>query len=103
MVVYGIQLVAIVFLRLRLMRLNVIKRREQGIRESQAAGQEAVRTAFIVVAPHFDRVYYRESRLATGTLLTISLTEKIETVSTRCISRIMVGSNCTVQSVMSIE
>ncbi|KAI0796497.1 MFS general substrate transporter [Abortiporus biennis] len=41
MVVYGIQLAVIVALRLRLMRLNVLKRRAQGLRESEASGQDS--------------------------------------------------------------
>ena len=41
MVMYAIQLVTIVLLRTRLMRLNVLKRRAQGLRESKAAGDES--------------------------------------------------------------
>ncbi|KAH8106299.1 MFS general substrate transporter [Cristinia sonorae] len=40
-VVYGVQLGLIVFLRLRLMRLNVLKRRAQGIAETREGGQAA--------------------------------------------------------------
>ncbi|KAK7695578.1 hypothetical protein QCA50_000214 [Cerrena zonata] len=40
-VMYGIQLAVIVFLRLRLMRLNVLKRRAQGLRESRENGEDS--------------------------------------------------------------
>jgi hypothetical protein len=36
---YGIQLVAIVVLRLRLMRLNVLKRRAQALEPTKANGE----------------------------------------------------------------
>ncbi|KAJ3479348.1 hypothetical protein NLI96_g9127 [Meripilus lineatus] len=39
MVVYGVQLVTIVLLRLRLMRLNAVKRRSQGVSETQVTGE----------------------------------------------------------------
>lgn len=44
-VVYGVQLVAIVFLRLRLMRQNVLKRRAQAIAPSKSSGEDSVGTA----------------------------------------------------------
>ena len=37
---YAIQLATILLLRARLMRLNVLKRRVQGLRESRVAGDE---------------------------------------------------------------
>ncbi len=43
-VVYGVQLVTIVALRIRLMRLNAIKRRAQGLAISE--GEEAVSCSF---------------------------------------------------------
>ncbi|KAJ7179275.1 major facilitator superfamily domain-containing protein [Mycena filopes] len=39
LVMYGVQLVAIVFLRLRLMRLNVLKRRAQALEPTKANGE----------------------------------------------------------------
>jgi hypothetical protein len=39
MVMYGVQLVAIVVLRLRLMRLNVLKRRAQALEPTVANGE----------------------------------------------------------------
>lgn len=41
-VVYGVQLAAIAFLRLHLMRQNVIKRRAQAITPSKASGENSV-------------------------------------------------------------
>jgi hypothetical protein len=41
-VVYGIQLAAIVFLRVRLMRLNVLKRRALAVSSSEASGGDPV-------------------------------------------------------------
>lgn len=41
-VVYGVQLATIVFLRLRLIRLNVLKRRAQGKQETGVTGEDAV-------------------------------------------------------------
>lgn len=41
MVMYGLQIAAIFFLRVRLMRLNVLKRRAQSLKESQASGEDS--------------------------------------------------------------
>ncbi|KAI5117294.1 hypothetical protein M0805_006816 [Coniferiporia weirii] len=41
-VIYAVQLAAIVFLRARLMRLNVLKRRAQGLAENKVGGEDAV-------------------------------------------------------------
>ena len=41
-VVYGIQLVAIVLLRLHLMRLNVLKRRSQSLEQTKASAETVV-------------------------------------------------------------
>jgi len=40
-IVYGVQLVAIVFLRIRLMRLNVLKRRAQALDPIEASGEDS--------------------------------------------------------------
>ena len=45
-VVYGVQLATIVFLRLRLMRLNALKRRAQGVKESPENGEASVCVKF---------------------------------------------------------
>lgn len=41
-IVYGVQLVAIVFLRIRLMRLNVLKRRAQALDPTKTSGEDSV-------------------------------------------------------------
>ncbi|KAG7449332.1 MFS general substrate transporter [Guyanagaster necrorhizus] len=41
MVMYGLQIAAIFFLRVRLMRLNVLKRRAQSLKESQVSGEDS--------------------------------------------------------------
>lgn len=41
-VVYGVQLATIILLRLRLMRLNALKRRAQGLKESRENGDDSV-------------------------------------------------------------
>ncbi|KAK0453737.1 major facilitator superfamily domain-containing protein [Armillaria borealis] len=41
MVMYGLQIATIFFLRVRLMHLNVLKRRAQSLKESQASGEDS--------------------------------------------------------------
>ncbi|KAK0206651.1 major facilitator superfamily domain-containing protein [Desarmillaria ectypa] len=41
MVMYGLQIATIFLLRIRLMRLNVLKRRAQSLKESQASGEDS--------------------------------------------------------------
>lgn len=61
MVCYGIQLTAIFILRIHLMRLNVLKRRAQGIRESTANAGELEEDARLENRRAFDDLTDKEN------------------------------------------
>lgn len=80
MVMYGLQIATIFFLRVRLMHLNVMKRRAQSLKESQVSGEDSVRSSLSKSRLCVNHLLARMSILPIDKPLTTLLTRKIPTV-----------------------